>query len=97
LTCCQGSFNIVEIFNNPEIIMSTMNFSVPEDVKQVFNETFEGQNKSAIIAELMLEAVERARQKRRSQAAYLSIIERRQRAPIVSEAEVRAAREQGRS
>jgi len=27
--------------------MSTVNFSVPEEVKQVFNETFQGQNKSA--------------------------------------------------
>lgn len=27
--------------------MSTVNFSVPEDVKQAFNETFQGRNKSA--------------------------------------------------
>lgn len=76
--------------------MSNVNFSVPEDVKQVFNETFEGQNKSAIIAEMMLEAVERARLKRRGRAAYMSIVERRKNAPIVSEAQVRAVREEGR-
>jgi hypothetical protein len=39
------------------------NFSVPEDVKQAFNAAFERQNKSAVIAELMREAV--AREQRR--------------------------------
>ena len=39
--------------------MSTVNFSVPEEVKDAFNAAFEGQNKSAIIADLMREAVER--------------------------------------
>jgi len=61
--------------------MSTVNFSVPEEVKQVFNATFEGQNKSAIIADLMLEAVERARSRERSLAAYKRILKRRPKAP----------------
>lgn len=76
--------------------MSTVNFSVPEDVKQAFNEAFQGQNKSAIIAELMREAVERAERKRRHHAAIARILERRKRAPTVSEEEIRAAREVGR-
>lgn len=76
--------------------MSTVNFSVPEAVKQVFNETFEGQNKSAIIAELMIEAVERVRSKQRSQAAYHRILDRRQLAPAVTEAQFHAARAAGR-
>lgn len=76
--------------------MSTVNFSVPEDVKKVFNETFQGQNKSAVIADLMLEAVERARSKQRSKDAYLSILARRRHAPTVTEAQFRAAREEGR-
>ncbi len=41
--------------------MATINFSVPEDVKAAFNETFSQQNKSAVIADLMREAVARAR------------------------------------
>lgn len=49
--------------------MSTVNFSVPEEVKRLFNETFEGQNKSAIIAGLMQEAVERAAREQRHQRA----------------------------
>lgn len=76
--------------------MSTVNFSVPEDVKAAFNATFEGQNKSAVIAQLMLEAVERERQKADSQAAYLRILERRKHAPSITEAQFRAAREDGR-
>ena len=40
--------------------MATVNFSVPEDVKQAFNAAFEGQNKSAVLTQLMREAVARA-------------------------------------
>jgi len=76
--------------------MSTVNFSVPEEVKQAFNETFQGQNKSAIIAELMLEAVERARRRQQSREAIARILERRKRAPIVTEDEIQTAREDGR-
>ncbi len=76
--------------------MSTVNFSVPEEVKQAFNETFLGQNKSAIIAGLMLEAVERARNKQRSIEAYRSILARRKHAPAITEEEYRAARQEGR-
>ena len=45
--------------------MSTVNFSVPEDVKEAFNTAFDGQNKSAVIADLMREAVERAQSTQR--------------------------------
>ena len=76
--------------------MSTVNFSVPEDVKLVFNKVFRGQNKSAIIAGLMREAVERAQRKQRGHKAYLSILERRKQAPTITEKKFRAAREIGR-
>lgn len=76
--------------------MSTVNFSVPDDIKAAFNATFEGQNKSAIIAELMREAVESVQSRRRSQAACLSILERRKHAPTVNQEEFLAAREAGR-
>jgi hypothetical protein len=76
--------------------MGTVNFSVPDHVKQVFNQTFEGQNKSAVIADLMLEAVERALNKQRSQESYRRILARRKRAPAVTQEEFRAARETGR-
>jgi hypothetical protein len=76
--------------------MSTVNFSVPEDIKAAFNITFEGKNKSAVIADLMREAVERAQSQQRSQDAYQRILQRRQNAPSVTEAQLRAAREEGR-
>ncbi len=76
--------------------MSTVNFSVPDAVKKAFNEAYKGQNKSAVIAELMMEAVERAARKQRSHDAILNILERRQHAPALSEEEIRSAREEGR-
>jgi metal-responsive CopG/Arc/MetJ family transcriptional regulator len=71
--------------------MATVNFSVPDDVKEAFNETFKDQNKSAIIADLMREAVERAQRKQRSHEAIASILERRSRMTPVNAEEVQAA------
>ena len=76
--------------------MSTVNSSVPEQVKQVFNDVFMGQNKSAIIARLMQEAVERKQRKRQEQEAYRSILKRRKNAPVINEEQLRTAREHGR-
>ena len=76
--------------------MATVNFSVPDDVKEAFNAAYKGQNKSAVIAELMREAVERAQRKQRSHDAITRIIERRKHAPTVTDEELRAAREDGR-
>jgi rRNA-processing protein FCF1 len=77
--------------------MATVNFSVPEEVKASFNEVFSQQNKSAVIAELMLEAVERARSRQRSRDAISNILGRRDEAPVLSDAAFRQAREAGRS
>jgi metal-responsive CopG/Arc/MetJ family transcriptional regulator len=74
--------------------MATVNFSVPDDVKEAFNETFKDQNKSAIIADLMREAVERAQRKQRSHEAIASILERRARLVPVSAEEAQAARDE---
>ncbi len=76
--------------------MPTVNFSVPENIKNAFNITFEGQNKSAVIADLMREAVERAQSQQRSQDAYRRILARRLNAPSITEEQCRAAREDGR-
>ena len=76
--------------------MATVNFSVPEDVKTAFNETFKGRNKSAVIAELMREAVERVRRRQEGQEAIERILRRRRRAPMASGDEIRSIREEGR-
>ncbi|MEP6485582.1 MAG: hypothetical protein ABJB01_14115 [Rudaea sp.] len=39
--------------------MATMNFSIPDDVKETFNSVFARRNKSAVITELMREAIDR--------------------------------------
>lgn len=76
--------------------MPTVNFSVPEDVKDAFNSAFEGQNKSAIVAELMREAVARVELQRQREAAAKRILERRNRAPLRSAAQLARARRTGR-
>lgn len=77
--------------------MGTVNFSIPDDVKEAFNTVFDGQNKSAIVAQLMREAVERAELKERSRVAITRILQARPQAPVRSAKTLRAAREKGRS
>ena len=83
-------------FFNIESAMSTVNFSVPEEVKEAFNAAFEGQNKSAVIAGLMREAIERAQRRQRHREAVERILARHATAPVITEAEFIAAREEGR-
>ena len=88
--------NVVEIFNNIGLAMPTVNFSVPEDIKNAFNTVFEGQNKSAVIADLMRDAVEREQRRKIHRSAVDRILANRINAPRISESEFRAAREAGR-
>lgn len=76
--------------------MATVNFSVPDEVKNVFNHVFQGRNKSAIIADLMAEAVMREEQRLRSNQAIDRILRRQKTAPSISASLVRRARQQGR-
>lgn len=76
--------------------MATVNFSVPDDVKEAFNIAYQGQNKSAVIADLMCEAVERAERKQRSHDAISRIMARRKHAPSLTDEQIRSAREDGR-
>ena len=72
--------------------MATVNYSVPDDIKEAFNQAFEGQNKSAVIARLMQEAVERQAKQRRSHAAIRRILDRRAQSPRIPERALEAAR-----
>lgn len=76
--------------------MATVNFSVPQDVKERFNKAFEGQNKSQIIAELMDRAVREQAVKKRRARAIEALLGRRARRPSASTGEMRKAREAGR-
>ncbi len=74
--------------------MATMNFSVPDDVKSSFNAAFADQNKSAVVVQLMREAVERIERRKRSLAATQRLLKRHAKAPqrsAVALARVRAA------
>ena len=76
--------------------MAIVNFSVPEEVKEAFNRTFAGRNKSAIIADLMREAVARAARRQQSQDAIARIVKRRRRAPVLSDGQIASSRRSGR-
>ena len=79
-----------------EDAVATVNFSVPEDVKRTFNRAFVGANKSAVVAQLMREAVEeRSRQERRRRAVERLLRLRRRMKPVAQVA-IRAARAKGR-
>ena len=87
---------IVEIVNNEVASMATVNFSVPDDVRDEFNRLFKGENKSAIIARLMQRAVAEARLQKQREAIFRQITAERPKRPKASDAEIAAARRQGR-
>lgn len=74
--------------------MATVNFSVPEKVKDAFNRAFANKNKSAVIAELMMQAVEEEKSRRKQSRAIERILERRTTKKPISDAEFRNAREE---
>jgi hypothetical protein len=76
--------------------MATVNFSVPEDVKERFNKAFAGQNKSQVIAALMDRAVQEQALKKRRGKAIEALMSRRARRPSASTSTIRKAREAGR-
>jgi hypothetical protein len=76
--------------------VATVNFSVPEEVKRAFNEAFAGQNKSAVIARLMREAVAEEERRRRRAEALVRLEARRPARPAMSPDETDAARSEAR-
>ena len=76
--------------------MATVNFSVPDEVKDRFNRAFAGQNKSQIIAELMMRAVEEQALKKRRARAIDALLRRRGSRPPASAEQIRKARSEGR-
>jgi hypothetical protein len=74
--------------------MATVNFSVPEEVKEAFNKAFAGRNKSAIIAELMMRAVEEAQTRKKRAKAIGRLLALRAETPPITKEQFRAAREE---
>lgn len=75
--------------------MATVNFSVPDEVRERFNKAFENQNKSQIIAALMVRAVEGQALKTQRARAIDALLSRRARRPAASAVAVRKARSEG--
>ncbi len=76
--------------------MATVNFSVPQDVKEAFDKTFARQNKSAVLADLMRQAVEERRRRKRVAKAIDKILILRKRMRPVDDRTFSAARRHGR-
>jgi metal-responsive CopG/Arc/MetJ family transcriptional regulator len=54
--------------------MPFINFSISEDLKESFNKTFRGRNKSAIVAQLMRDAIENERHRQEGGRAIDAIL-----------------------
>ena len=76
--------------------MATMNFSVPSDVKEAFDKVSARQNKSAVLTELIRQAVDERRCRQRRAKAVEKLLALRKRARRVTDKDVRAARRRGR-
>ena len=50
--------------------MATMSFIVPDDLKKAFDKAYQGQNKSAVITELMKERIAKEVKKRAPPAHF---------------------------
>ena len=76
--------------------MATVNFSVPEEIKEAFNRTFEGENKSAILSAMMKEAVERREMQQRRKTAVDAILNLREHGNVISDKDIQISRTAGR-
>ena len=82
--------------------MTIMTVRIPDDVKAAFDKAFEGEDKDAIVARLLLEAaakreaVEVKRPEVSLREAADAVLELRKQPPYVSDAEIKQAREEGR-
>jgi len=74
--------------------MATVNFSIPDEVKQAFNEEFAQENKSTILTRLMKRAIEENRIKKRRHNAIDAILALREKQAIVSSEKINNARQE---
>lgn len=74
--------------------MGTMNFSVPDKVKEEFNEYFAGENKSAILTKLIEEAINEKKKQARRAKAIDAILEFRKTAKPISDEEIYRIRQE---
>ena len=76
--------------------MATVNFSVPDEVKEAFDQTFGDRNKSAIIADLMRQAVREEALNKRRERLFEQLNAGRGRRKLATSAQIRKSRSDGR-
>ncbi|TKS58628.1 MAG: hypothetical protein EWM72_02869 [Nitrospira sp.] len=76
--------------------MATVNFSVPSDVKEAFDKAFSRQNKSAVLTDLMRQAIDERERRRRRARVVEKLLALRKRTRRMTDRAVRAARRRGR-
>jgi hypothetical protein len=76
--------------------MATINFSVPDAVKSAFDKAFAGTNKSALLTQLMRQAIDAQAQQRRRARAVERLLALRRRLPRRDVRLVKKARLAGR-
>jgi hypothetical protein len=75
--------------------MATVNFSIPEEINEAFQEAFANENKSVVIARLMQQAVEEKHRPQRRAAAIEALLDFRRKQRPVADAEIVRARKAG--
>lgn len=77
-------------------MITTVNYSVPEEIKKAFNQTFSHENKSQIIAHLMQQAVEEANMQQRRVKVIEKILQLRSHQKPISHQKIQRALKAGR-
>lgn len=72
--------------------MATVNFSVPDEVKEAFDKAFGDQNKSSIIAELMRRAVRERHLKIRREKLFRKMGAARAKRPLFTAEQINKTR-----
>ena len=68
--------------------MSTMNFSVPDRVKEEFNKYYADENKSAVLTKMLEEAIETKKKQEQRAKALDAILELRKSTRYISTEEI---------
>jgi hypothetical protein len=76
--------------------VATVNFSVPDEVKEAFDKAFGDQNKSSIIAELMQRAVRERQLKIRREKLFRQMGVAHTKRPLFTAEQIRKTRSAGR-
>ena len=76
--------------------MATVNYSIPDDVKELFNTAFAGANRSAVISGLMQQAAEHELRLKHRRESVDSLLADRVTVSQVTTESVSAAREEMR-